>query len=149
MVDSRAKGARNELTVRDKLRSLTGLQFERTPGSGALNEVHQLKGDLYIPNEKNKYAIEVKAYADDHLTSKYITSKVPQIGTWWEQCKRQALQTNKQPLLIFKFDRSRLFVAFESENPPSFPTYMYLGKDSIYVMVLEEWVEHCKPNFVL
>ena len=60
MVDPRAKGARTETTVRDTLRKATGLQWERVPGSGALDEKHGLKGDLYVPGEKNKFCVEVK-----------------------------------------------------------------------------------------
>ena len=59
MVDSRAKGARGEYLVRDMLRDFTGLQFERVPNSGALE---YLKGDLYVPHEKNRFCIEVKNY---------------------------------------------------------------------------------------
>ena len=55
MVDSRAKGARGEYLVRDLLREYTNLQFERVPMSGALE---YLKGDLYVPNEKNYFCIE-------------------------------------------------------------------------------------------
>ena len=61
MVDSRAKGARGEYLVRDMLRVATGLQFERVPNSGALE---YLKGDLYVPNEKNRFCIEVKNYSE-------------------------------------------------------------------------------------
>ena len=50
MVDSRAKGARGEYLVRDMLREATGLKFERVPASGALE---YLKGDLYVPNQRN------------------------------------------------------------------------------------------------
>ena len=63
MVDSRAKGARGEYLVRDLLRQHTDLQFERVPSSGALE---YLKGDLYVPHEKNKYCIEAVSYT--HLT---------------------------------------------------------------------------------
>ena len=59
MVDSRAKGARGEYLVRDMLREATGYQFERVPNSGALE---YLKGDLYVPNERNRFCIEVKNY---------------------------------------------------------------------------------------
>ena len=59
MVDSRAKGARGEYLVRDMLRSASGLQFERVPSSGALS---YLKGDLYVPDAKNLFCIEVKNY---------------------------------------------------------------------------------------
>ena len=57
MVDSREKGARAELAVKKELIRLTGLAFQRVPGSGALAPVHGLKGDPYIPNEENLYAI--------------------------------------------------------------------------------------------
>jgi Holliday junction resolvase len=59
MVDSRMKGQRGEYLVRDMLREATGLSFERVPASGALS---YLKGDLYIPDAKNAYCIEVKNY---------------------------------------------------------------------------------------
>ena len=54
MVASRAKGARGEYLVRDMLRDATGLKFERVPSSGALE---YLKGDLYVPNQRNYYCI--------------------------------------------------------------------------------------------
>ena len=69
MVDSRAKGARGEYLVRDLLREHTGLQFERVPSSGALE---YLKGDLYVPHEKNKYCIEVKNYENLLLQTKSL-----------------------------------------------------------------------------
>ena len=72
MVDSRAKGARGEYLVRDLLREYTNLQFERVPMSGALE---YLKGDLYVPNEKNYFCIEVKNYSETPLTDKILTQK--------------------------------------------------------------------------
>ena len=62
MVDPRAKGATAETKARDELRKLTKLKWERVPGSGALDEKHGLKGDLYVPNEKNLFCVEVKHY---------------------------------------------------------------------------------------
>ena len=111
MVDSRQKGARAESALKKVLRDATGLNFQRTPGSGALNETHKLKGDIYIPNEKNNYCIEVKHYKDDHLTSKLLTSKNPQLIEWWKQAVRQAEQVDMKPILFFKFDRSKWFMA--------------------------------------
>ena len=66
-VDPRAKGARAETVVRDELRKLTGLKWERVPGSGALDPKHLLKGDLYVVGEKNLYCVEVKHYKDCHI----------------------------------------------------------------------------------
>lgn len=111
MVDSRQKGGRAESALKKVLRDATGLNFQRTPGSGALAPTHMLKGDIYIPNAANKYCIEVKHYKDDHLTSKILTGKTPQLIAWWEQAVRQGNQVDMQPLLFFKFDRSKWFMA--------------------------------------
>jgi Holliday junction resolvase len=111
MVDSRQKGARAEAALKKLLRDKTGINFQRTPGSGALNETHKLKGDIYIPNAANTYCIEVKHYKDDHLTSKVLTSKNPQLIEWWKQAVRQGIQVDMEPILFFKFDRSKWFVA--------------------------------------
>jgi len=149
MVDSRQKGARAENLARDMLRKYTGHDWQRTPGSGALNEVHKLKGDLYIPDCKNRFCIEVKHYKDDHLTSKILTDKTPQLLEWWNQTERQAFQVDRLPLLLFKFDRSKWFVAYTWE---AFPNnwmnagykYLVLTTDTskIYISKLEDWLEN-------
>lgn len=95
MVDSRAKGARTETLARDMLRKHSGLTWERVPGSGALDPKHQLKGDLYIPQHNNHYCVEVKGYAEDHLTSELLTSKNPQIIEWWRQTLRMQLSVQE------------------------------------------------------
>lgn len=110
MVDSRQKGARAETALVKELKKVTDLNWKRVPGSGALHADHGLKGDVYVPNEHNYYAIEVKHYKDCHLTSKVLTDKTPQLMEWWSQAKRQGEQTDKQPILFFKHDRSKWFV---------------------------------------
>lgn len=47
MVDSRDKGSRAETVIKDKLKTLTGLDWQRTPGSGALDAKHLLK-EIYM-----------------------------------------------------------------------------------------------------
>ena len=89
MVDSRQKGARAESAVKAVLKSATGLNWQRVPGSGALGVEHKLKGDLYIPDANNKYCVEVKHYKDDHLTSAILSGKNPLLFEWWEQAIRQ------------------------------------------------------------
>jgi Holliday junction resolvase len=149
MVDSREKGARAELAIRDVMRKLTGLKFERVPGSGALNEKHGLKGDLYLPNEKNLYAIEVKHYAEDHLTSAVLTGKNPQLLEWWKQAVRQGIQVDKKPLLIFKFDRSKLFVAFEDMPSGGYRSIcISLDEHEFHVSLLEDYIKAESPKFI-
>lgn len=150
MVDPRQKGARAETAIRDKLRELTGLQWERTPGSGALDAKHLLKGDLYIPGKDNVYCVECKHYAEDQLTSSVLSSKNPTLLDWWKQTIRQAKQLNKKPLLIFKHDRSKLFVAY-SEMPDNGidNVFVDVGIHSFYVSLFEDWIREEHPIFVL
>lgn len=148
VVDSRAKGARAESVVRDILRERTGLQWERVPGSGALDPKHKLKGDLYLPDSKNNYCVEVKHYAEDHLTSKLLTSKTPQLVAFWEQCVRQGQQVGREPLLIYKFDRSKVFVGFAKE-PTQIYNYITISVDDhlFHTAELETWLNNEKPKF--
>lgn len=171
MVDSRQKGARAETAARDILRKYTKLGWERTPGSGALDEKHKLKGDLYIPDCKNKFCVEVKHYKDDHLTSKILTDKNPQLLEWWNQAERQANQVDRVPLLLFKFDRSKWFVAFnifaimksyQSAVPQLSSNYRWklihldnnkqVGVDGyfpVYIAKLEDWLENEEIKWIL
>jgi len=149
MVDSKGKGTRAETVARDALRKLSKLQWERTPGSGALDPKHLLKGDLYIPGEKNLYVVEVKHYAEDHLTSALLTHKKPQFFEWWEQAVRQGRQVKQKPLLVFKFDRSKLFVAYE-DIPSGVYNYMFVNAHGyeVYISLLEDWFENEQPKFI-
>ncbi len=149
MVDSKQKGTTAELKIRDILRKKTGLPFQRTPLSGGLNAVHGLKSDLYVPNEKNKYAIEVKHYKDDHLDSTVLTGKDPQLILFWKQAVREAEETNKEPLLMFKHDRSKVFVAFK-DMPSADYRFIFISVDGheFYVAQLEIWLDNESPKFI-
>lgn len=149
MVDPRAKGATAETKVRDELRKLTKLKWERVPGSGALDEKHGLKGDLYIPNEKNLYCVEVKHYKDDHFNTGLFTHKSPQLIEFWQQTKRESKQVGKEPLLIFKHDRSKLFAAYES-MPTANYRYAFISilDFEFYVATLDDYITHEQPKFI-
>jgi hypothetical protein len=150
MVDSRDKGARAETLVRDVLREYTKLKWERVPGSGALNEKHQLKGDLYVPGEKNLYCVEVKHYKECQIDHSLITGKNPQLIEWWEQALRQAAQVNKKPLLIFKHDRSKLFAAYLDSPSDGYP-YIIINKNGyeFVIALLEDYLDYEVPQFIL
>jgi hypothetical protein len=152
VVDSRQKGARTETIARDMLRKHTGLNWERVPGSGALDPKHQLKGDLYVPGQTNRFCVEVKGYADDHINSGLLTHKTPQLIEWWQQTQRQALQVDKLPLLIFKHDRSKLFVAtvvFDDDALLEKRWLMYNADDyEFYIFLLEDWLNISTIKFV-
>lgn len=149
MVDVRAKGAKAETDAKNILKKYTGLGWERVPGSGALDEKHLMKGDLYCPGKDNLYAVEVKHYEDDHLTSQILTSKNPQLLDWWKQAVRQGIQVSKKPLLIFKHNRSKFFVAFEDIPTADYrKVFIEVLEHSFYVAVLEDWLQFEKPQFI-
>ena len=105
-----------------------------------------------MPDRNNVYCIECKGYADDHINSGILTNKTPQTLEWWRQAERQAKQVNKRPLLIFKFDRSKLFVAFEDMPNNILYRHMlvhYDGTTEFFVALLEDWLQHEQPKFVI
>jgi hypothetical protein len=145
MVDSRAKGARGEYTVRDLLRAATSLQFERVPLSGALP---YLKGDLYVPNQNNRFCIEVKNYADSPLTDKLFTApKTNNLVKWWLKIRNQAFNSGQEPLLFYKYDRSKVFVATELK-PLNVEKYLYISWLNCYTMLAEDWLANEKVAFI-
>lgn len=149
VVDSRAKGARAETQMRDRLRELSGLNWERVPSSGALDPKHGLKGDLYVPNEKNLWAVEAKHYKEDQVSSSVLTAKDPILLQWWDQAVRQGKQVDKQPLLIFKYDRSKMFVAF-LDTPTGLYEYIAIcAKDHYFhIALLDDWFAEERPKFI-
>lgn len=145
MVDSRAKGARGEYIVRDMLRSHTGYQFERVPNSGALE---YLKGDLYVPNERNRFCIEVKNYESSPLNDKIFTAqRTNHLIKWWKKIVQQAKGGNQEPLLFFKYNRSAVFVV-TSLKPETEIDYMYISFLSCYVLLAEPWLEKENVEFL-
>ena len=145
MVDSRAKGARAEYLVRDMLREHSNLQFERVPNSGALE---YLKGDLYIPHEKNIYCIEVKNYAESPLSDRIFTQKkTNNLIKWWKKLIIQAEGGNQTPLLFFKYNRSPIYVVTDL-RPDVTEEYLYIRFLNCYILLAEEWLEKEKPRFL-
>ena len=148
-VDSRQKGARAEAALVKLLKQDTGMNWKRVPGSGALHEDHGLKGDVYLPNEKNYWAIEVKHYKDTQLTSKVLTDKDPMLLQWWSQAVRQGLQTDKFPILFFKHDRSKWFVMVDKDTvqgSEGCKIYLTLHPQNTLIVEYSEFKQHILPT---
>ena len=143
MVDSRAKGARGEYLVRDMLREHTKLQFERVPASGALS---YLKGDLYVPHEDNRFCIEVKNYEKSPFSDKIFTNKTNYILQWWPKLIDQAAERKQEPLLFFKYSRSKVFVG--TNIKPKTCRYTYVSWLDCYLMLAEEWLQEETVEFL-
>jgi hypothetical protein len=151
MVDSRAKGARGEYAVRDLLREYTDLQFERVPSSGALE---YLKGDLYIPHVdntpvKNRFCIEVKNYADSPLSDKIFTQeKTNNLIRWWNKLVIQAEGGDQEPLLFFKYNRSKIFVG-TALKPKKADKYLYISWLGCYILLADDWLMNEVIDFTI
>lgn len=119
MADSRQKGQRGEMQVRDALREATGLQWERVPGSGGYGAQHGLKGDVYLPpatGHISRYAVEVKWYKDEQLNSNILNATNSQLEKWWEQTAREAGEMSAKPMLVFKKDRGTWFACLDYDD---------------------------------
>lgn len=144
MVDSRAKGYRAETQMKELLIKHTGLTWERIPASGALSEVHLLKGDLYIPGKDNLYCVEVKSYKDPAINHLLLSGVGKPLIEWIEQAVRQGEQVEKRPILFFKHDRSKWFVC-SWEEPASLSKYIRYQYDieepAVFLALASDWLE--------
>jgi Holliday junction resolvase len=140
-----AKGTRGEHVAIAALNKHSGLDFKRVPLSGA----GHIKGDIFLVNKANRFCIECKNYSEDHLTSKILTSKDSQFEKWWLQATEQAEKSKQEPLLIFKFNRSKLFVATYVEMVSDKYKYFILHPHKIYIAKLEEWLTHEDIKWIL
>ena len=134
MVNPRAKGAIGENKVKEFLESKTPYTFERTPGSGN----GKIKGDIHIPGYRNVFCIEVKNYAESPFNDKILTNKSNDFVQWWTKLQKQS--GILKPLLIFKYNRSKLFVATDIK-PTNVEKYIDIPWLKCYVMILDEWIE--------
>ena len=109
MTNSKDKGNRGEVLVRTELRARTGLNFEKTPHSGALS-IEGMKGDLYLPNQRNEYTIEVKNYESDGFGSHLLEGKGDFLR-WWQQAVAAAKVNKNIPMVIYRWNRSKMYCA--------------------------------------
>ena len=112
--------------------------------SGALE---YLKGDLYVPNEKNYFCIEVKNYAESPLSDKILSqTKTNNLLRWWRKLVTQALAGKQRPLLFFKYNRSKIYVG--TETKPEYTSYIYVSDINCYICIAEQWLEKEEVEFI-
>lgn len=136
MTMSKEKGARGENQVKEYLVSKTGLQFERTPNSGATG-VKGLKGDLFIMNHFNNFTVEVKFYESDELGSNVLSGKGV-FKDWWAQTRRESKENGNLPMLIYKWNRSVLFCVLDKDFPVESKNYLEISNLGCRVYLMNE-----------
>jgi len=132
--NSKGKGNGFEGTVAKKLTAaLAPLNFIRTPGSGArvggknFETIGQMfgeealkifVGDVVPVNERKegfnfKHSIECKSYSTpDNFTS--LVSNTANVFKWFDEAAVDACKIDKSPMLIFKWNRTAIFVAVDT-----------------------------------
>ncbi len=152
MVDSRQKGARAETALKKQLVEKTELGWERIPASGALDAIHGLKGDLYVPNSNNNYCVEVKSYKESAINHLLLSGVAKPLIEWIEQAIRQGIQVSKKPILFFKHDRSKFFVCAwdEPANLERYIKYQYNEEElPVYLAYANDWLDKEKVQWVV
>lgn len=133
-VHSQRKGGGFEGTVAKTLsKALAPLNFIRTPGSGARvggknfetigkmfgeDALKIFVGDVVPVNERQEgvtfhHSIECKAYANqDAFTS--LVSNTANLFKWFAEAVDDAKKVDKQPMLIWKWNHTPVFVAIDT-----------------------------------
>jgi hypothetical protein len=82
------------------------------------------------------------------MSDKVLTQqKTNNLIRWWRKLIGQAHNGNQDPLLFFKYNRSKVFVCTESE-PKNLLNYVYISPLNCYVMVADEWLTSEEIRFI-
>jgi len=144
---SKAKGASFEAKIADILTKEFGKDFKRVPLSGALE---WMKGDIICIEDTAwfPYTVECKHYATIDWNS-LLTAKSNDMYSFWKQTLREAEVMKKLPLLIFRWDRSKDFVAYnDSIQVESYIEVKSFGYN-FKVCLLDDWLRAIKSQTML
>lgn len=110
---SKAKGSAFEAKIAKRFTEEFGKEFRRVPLSGALE---WMKGDVICIKDTAwfPWCIEAKHYKEINWNS-LLTAKSADMYSFWEQTQREAKVMDKEPLLIFRWDRSKDYVAYNDD----------------------------------
>lgn len=135
---SKTKGRSFEYVVRDLFSEHFNNKFERVPLSGALE---YLKGDVYCPWLPNfTYCIEAKHHKEINWNNLLTAKKSSLLLDFWKQTTREADTMKKKPLLVYKWDRSKIFCCWNNEVEVS--NQITVKVDDLYFKMglFDEWI---------
>ena len=141
---SKIKGSAYEAKIKRYLNSHFDIEFERMPLSGS---IEYLKGDIWTPHDTAAwpYCIECKHYKDIQWNN-LLTAKTTDMLQFWRQAVREAEVMRKEPLLIFRWNRSKDFVGW-SDNV-KVDHYIEIKSFGCHFKVtqLDDWVKAVKEQ---
>ena len=141
---SKIKGSAYEAKIKRYLNSHFDIEFERMPLSGS---IEYLKGDLWTPHDTAAwpYCIECKHYKDIQWNN-LLTAKTTDILQFWRQAVREAEVMRKEPLLIFRWNRSKDFVGWSDDVKVDHYVEIKSFGCHFKVTQLEDWVKAVKEQ---
>lgn len=111
---SKTKGTNFEYVVRDAFSKRFDSKFERVPLSGALA---YLKGDVFCPWLPSfPYCIEAKHHKEVPWNNLISAKKSSLLLDFWKQTVREAEVMKKRPLLVYKWDRSKIYCCWADDT---------------------------------
>lgn len=121
MADSRNKGATFERQIATALLDELGIKFARD-----LRQYQQSEyGDLITDDPAWPYLLELKRYKGGPIGG---------AEAWWKQACAAATKANKQPVLIYKYDRQpvRCVLMLDGVRADiTFPDFCYIARERL------------------
>ena len=141
---SKIKGSAYEAKIKRYLNSHFDIEFERMPLSGS---IEYLKGDIWTPHDTAAwpYCIECKHYKDIQWNN-LLTAKTTDLLNFWRQAVREAEVMRKEPLLIFRWNRSKDFVGWSDAVEVSHYIEIKSFGCHFKVTQLDDWVKAVKEQ---
>ena len=141
---SKIKGSAYEAKIKRYLNSHFDIEFERMPLSGS---IEYLKGDIWTPHDTAAwpFCIECKHYKDIQCNN-LLTAKSTDLLNFWRQAFREAEVMRKEPLLIFRWNRSKDFVGWSDDVEVSHYIEIKSFGCHFKVTQLDDWVKAVKEQ---
>ena len=142
--NSKIKGSAYEAKIKRYLNSHFDIEFERMPLSGS---IEYLKGDIWTPHDTAAwpYCIECKHYKDIQWNN-LLTAKTTDLLNFWRQAVREAEVMRKDPLLIFRWNRSKDFVGWSDDVEVDHYVEIKSFGCHFKVTQLDDWVKAVKEQ---
>ena len=109
--------------------------------------IEYLKGDIWTPHDTAAwpYCIECKHYKDIQWNN-LLTAKTTDLLNFWRQAVREAEVMRKEPLLIFRWNRSKDFVGWSDDVEVSHYIEIKSFGCHFKVTQLDDWVKAVKEQ---
>ena len=141
---SKIKGGIYEAKIAKLLTKELGKEFRRVPLSGSIDF---MKGDVFVPSDTAwfPYVIECKHYKELNFTN-LLTAKSNELYSFWAQVQEEAKTMDKLPLVIFRWNRSKDYVLFDSDLEVKDFIHVNCFCKSFKIALLSDWVEKFKER---